>query len=511
MATLTLDGRTLTAAAVSAVARERRDVRLGDDARARNAAAAEAVAALIERGTPIYGVTTGVGPFRSRDVPAAERADHQLRLLRSHAAGGGRPLSAELVRAAMVVRANQLGAGGAGVSDELIDALVAAINAGVVPLARELGSLGTGDLTVLAEIALALLGEGRAWRGSELIGARAALSDAGLAPPPLGPRDGIAFMSSNAASAGHGALVAVDAGRLQAAALATAALSFVAAAADPVVLDGRVHAARPHPGQVAVAACLRELVGPAGAERRARGGDGPVHDPYPFRALPQVEGATLDALRDLEQVVAIELNGAPENALIDPASGAVLPNANFHAAPLALSLDRLRAALAQSTSLVAARVSALLDPGLMGLPAGLSPDPGPHSGAMMLEYTAHAAAADVRSLAAPVAIQTATVGGGIESHASFAPLAARRAQEALDSAAVAVATELVVGVRALRMRGLEPAGTEAGELFEAAVGRLDHGLDDRALSDDVEAARTLVLSHRPATSRWPRPATAVAP
>ena len=508
MATLTLDGRTLTAAAVSAVARERREVRLGDEARARNAAAAETVAALVERGAAIYGVTTGVGPFRSRAVPVAERAEHQLRLLRSHAVGGGRPLSGELVRAAMVVRANQLGTGGAGVSDELLDALVAALNARVVPLARELGSLGTGDLTVLAEIALALLGEGQAWRDSELIGARAALSEAGLAPPTLGPRDGIAFMSSNAASAGQAALVAVDAGRLQAAALATAALSFAAAEADPVVLDQRVHAARPQPGQVAVAARLRELVGPGGEERRDQE-DGPVHDPYPFRALPQVEGATLEALRDLEQVVSVELNAAGENALVDAGSGAVLPNANFHAASLALSLDRLRAALAQSTSLVAARVSALLDPGLMGLPAGLSPRPGSHSGAMMLEYTAHAAAADVQSLAAPVATRTTTVGGGIESHASFAPLAARRAQEALRSAAVAVATELAVAVRALRMRGLEPASTEAGELFEAAAARIDPGLDDRPLNDDVEAARTVVVGYRPAESAWP-PATGVA-
>jgi histidine ammonia-lyase len=159
---------------------------------------------------------------------------------------------------------------------------------------------------------------------------------------------------------------------------------------------------------------------------------------------------------------------------------------------------------------VAARVSTLLDPGLMGLPAGLSPQPGPQSGAMILEYTAHAAAADVRSLAAPVATQTTTVGGGIESHASFAPMAARRTQEALESATVAVATELVVAVRALRMRGLAPAGAETGGLLAAADRRLDPDLADRALSDDIEAARTVVLDHRPASSCW-RGTTPVAP
>lgn len=468
-------------------------MRIADDARARNAAAAEALSALLEDGVPLYGVTTGVGALRSRGVPPGERADNQLRLLRSHAGGAGRPLPAELVRAAMAVRANQLGAGGAGVSDGLLDAVVAALNAGIVPFARELGSLGTGDLTVLAEIGLALLGEGRVWRGTELQPSGRALAEAGLATPSLGPRDGLAFMSSGAASVGHGALVAVDADRLLAASLAVAALSFCAADADRVVLDPRVHAARPHPGQIEVAARMRELLG---GPATARGDDdrAGVHDPYPFRALAQVEGATLDALRALEAVLAVELNAATENALIDAGPPpAALANGNFHGGRLALGLDHLRAAIAQSAALVAARVSALLDPGAMGLPPALSARPGPESGGMILEYTAHAAAAEARSLAAPVTNLTVTVGGGLESHASFAPVAARRTQEALDAAGVAVATELAAAVRALRLRGLEPAGTGAAELFAAAAARLDADLSDHALGDDVDAARQVLF------------------
>jgi histidine ammonia-lyase len=488
-----LDGRSLTPAAVTAVARGGAEVRLDDAARARNAAAARALADLLERGEPVYGVTTGVGGFRTREVPPDERPAHQLRLLRSHACGAGRLLSPDLVRAAMVVRANQLGAGGAGVSDELLVALVDALNAGFVPVVHELGSLGTGDLTVLAEIALALLGEGRAWRGDTPVDAGSALADARLAGWPLGPRDGIAIMSSSAATIGHAALVAAYADRLLGASLRVAALSFIAAAADPAVLDARVQAARAHPGQVAVAARVRELLGAEPAAATSRDSEAPIHDPYPFRALPQVDGATLDALSALEAVLAVELNSASENALIDPAAPAALPTANFHTGSLALALDRLRAALAQSCSLGAARVSALLDPGLMGLPAALSARPGPSSGAMILEYTAHAAAADVRVLAAPVATQTATVGGGVESHASFAPFAARLAQEALDSATVAIATELVVAVRALRMCELAPSGTQAGELFAGAAARLDADLSDRALNEDVEAARRLLF------------------
>ena len=485
-----LDGRTLTPAHVAAVAREGPAVRLNQAARARNAAAAEALARLLDGGTPVYGVTTGVGALRSREVEQSERAGHQLRLLRSHACGAGRPLAPERIRAAMVVRANQLGAGGAGVSDDLFEALIAALNAGFVPFSRELGSLGTGDLSVLADIALALLGEGRAWRADQLVAAGRALDEAGLLVPELGPRDGIAFMSSSAATIGHGALVAVDAKHLLDASLSVTALSFMAAEADPVVLDPRVHAARAHPGQVAIAARMRELLAPYAEGWRARG---VIHDPYPFRALAQVEGAHLEALRELEAVLAVELNAAAENALIDPGAPGALPNANFHAGVLALGLDRLRAALAQSASLVAARVSALLDPGLMGLPAALAARPGQDSGAMMLEYTAHAAAADVRLRAGPVGAQTASVGGGIESHASLAPFAARGTEDALESAAVAIATELVIAVRALRMRGRAPAPGEAGDLFEAAAERLGDDMGDRALSDDIEAARALVL------------------
>jgi histidine ammonia-lyase len=491
-----LDGRSLTPPAVDAVARGGATVALDEAAIARNAAAARAVAELLEQGEPIYGVTTGVGGFRSRAVPPEDRPGQQLRLLRSHACGAGRVLPPEQVRAALVVRANQLGAGGGGVSDELLRALVDALDAGFVPAAHELGSLGTGDLTALAEIGLALLGEGRAWQGDTLVSAETALAEAGLAPPRLGPRDGIAFMSSGAVTIGHAALVATRADRLLEAALRVAALSFMAAGADPVVLDPRVHAARPHSGQVEVAARLREQLGSESAATAREPGT-PIHDPYPFRALPQVEGVMLDALTALHGVLSVELNAASENALIDPEAPAALPTANFHTGSVAVALDRLRAALAQSCSLGSARVSAMLDPGLMGLPAALSTNPGPSSGAMIVEYTAHAAAADVRARAAPVSTQTTTVGGGIESHASFAPLAARMVEEALDSAAVAVATELVVAVRALRMRGLEPAGSPAAELFAAAA-RLGADVSDRALTEDIEAARLLVIEESPA-------------
>src|SRR4051812_42972943 len=232
-------------------------------ARERNAAAERLLRELIDRGDLMYGVTTGVGALRSSPSAREKAGDFQWRLVRSHAGGGGAPLSVEVVRAAMAVRANQIGAGGAGVGDELLDGLLAVLRAGVTPLVRELGSLGTGDLTALAEIGLALGGEGECWVGDEVVPSRDALAWAGLEPVRFGPRDGIGFMSSNAVSIGQASLVFHDARTLLDSALAVAALSYEAAEADAGVLDQRVHAARPHPGQVEVARRLRALLGDA--------------------------------------------------------------------------------------------------------------------------------------------------------------------------------------------------------------------------------------------------------
>ena len=489
MPVVELDGQTLTIDDVVAIARGRAEARIAPAARERNRAAERLVRELLDRGELLYGTSTGVGSLRGAPSQLEDAGDHQWRLVRSHAGGGGAPLTVEVVRAAMAVRANQIGAGGAGVGEALLDGLLGALRTGVTPLARELGSLGTGDLTVLAEIGVALGGEGECWVGDRVVPSAEALAEHGLETVRFGPRDGIGFMSSNAVSIGQAALVFHDATRLLESALAVAALSYEAAEADAGVLDHRVHAARPHHGQVEVARRLRELLSAA----TPRQGPRAVHDSFVFRCVPQVEGTLLDALDRLGTVLAIEINVAGENALMLPRDGVALPNGNFHAGVLTLALDALRGAMAQSASLVAARVSALLDPGVTGLAPQLAKDPGPDSGAMILEYTAHAAAAEVRSLAATAASQTTTVQSGIESHANFAGHSARRTSDALARMAVAVSAELVLAVRALRLRGRTSLGPGLRTLFAAAEASLDPDMGDRPLSGDLEAARTLLF------------------
>jgi len=487
---IALDGRSLTPAQVMKIARDRAETHLSDDARERNAAAERLVRKLLGRGELMYGVTTGVGVLRSSRAGGEDPGDFQWRLLRSHAGGGGAPLTVEVVRAAMAVRANQIGAGGAGVGEELLDALLRALRAGVTPFVRELGSLGTGDLTALAEIAVALGGEGWMWMGDDVVPAADALARVEMKPVHYGPRDGIGFLSSNAVSIGQAALVYHDARRLLESALGVGALSFDATNADRAVLDARVHEARPHRGQVAVAQRLRHLLGDT---RGARSSGAPIHDAFVFRCLPQVDGMMLEALDHLRDVLEVELNVAGENALMLPADGEALPNGNFHAGVLTLALDSLRGAMAQSASLVAARVSALLDPEVTGLSPQLAERPGPESGAMILEYTAHAAAAEVRSLAATAASQTTTVQSGIESHANFAGHSARRTSDALARMAVAVSAELVLAVRAVRLAGRRPTGPGVAALYDAADAQLDPDMQDRPLSGDLETARRLLF------------------
>jgi histidine ammonia-lyase len=298
-------------------------------------------------------------------------------------------------------------------------------------------------------------------------------------------------MSSNAVVVGRAALLVVDARRLLDAWLSVAALSFEAAAADPVALDPRIHSRHHRPGQSAVAARMRELLDGV-TERRRDPGPLAIQDPYPFRAQPQVDGAVHDALLALEETVAHELNFAGENALV--VDGEALPNGNPHAAPLANALDGLRTALASSAALIAARVSTLLDSSLTGLEPFLARPghAGAESGALVLEYTAHAAVAEVRSLVTPVAAQTVSVSRGVESHSSLAPIAARRAFETLGALRVAVAVELVVAVRALRIAGQRPLGAGNQTLWEAADAALNPELADRPLAPDVEVARQLI-------------------
>ena len=471
---LTLDGRSLTCEQVRQAAYGQVMVDLSDPGRARAQAAAEVAAEVMTR-RQVYGRTTGVGANRGQQVSEHDLAGHGLRLLRSHAGGSGPFVAAELSRAMLVVRVNQIAAGGSGVDPGVLGALLDGINGGLSVPVPTYGAIGTGDLTALAATALCLLGE-REWLPSTAVKPRF----------PLASADALAFLSSNAATAGESAIACAELGGLLQAAIVIAAFSHLAVDASTEPYAAQVHAARPYPGQQAVAATMRGLL--AGERRPAAR----IQDPYGYRALPQVHGPAVDAVRNAERAVTTELNAAAENPLIDVAGRTVWHNGNFHTAYVGLALDAVRAAAFQSAALSAARLGTLVEPAFTGLAPFLATDPPPSSGVMILEYVAHSAIADIRRLAAPAALGSAVLSRGVEEHAGFATQSARATTDVVAAYRIVLACELVASVRALRLRGVTPAGPELAQALDRAASTLPAGTADRALDADLQHAQDLL-------------------
>jgi histidine ammonia-lyase len=460
------------------VARDEAPVTVAPEAAAAARAAWETAREVTAR-RPVYGRTTGVGANRNVGLAGDELAEHGLRLLRSHAAGSGPLQPADLGRAMLVTRLNQIGAGGSGVDPAVLGVLADALNRGFTPPVPLYGAIGTGDLTALASTGLCLIGE-RAWR-------------TGTGPPPrfaLRPAEALGFMSSNAATIGEAALACHDLGRLTSAAVVITALSLLAVRGSPEPYAPAVQRGRPA-GQQRVAGRIRALL--AGS-RPADTGPTParMQDSYGYRAFPQVHGPAVDSLEYAGQLVSTELNAASENPLVDPAGHAVWHNGNFHAAYVGLALDSARAALFQTAALAAARLGTLVEPSFTGLHPFAADAPA-SSGIMVLEYVAQSAVADLRRFATPAALGSAVLSRGVEEHAGFSTQSARASTDAVAAYRAVLACELAAAVRVLRMQGRAPA--EGGPLraaFDAADAVLDPRTADRPLDADLASAEGLL-------------------
>jgi histidine ammonia-lyase len=471
-ARIVIDGETLSCDDVQRVAREATAVTVAPAGVAR-AREAWQIARDVVADQPVYGRTTGVGANRIVDVEWDDADAHGLRLLRSHAAGAGPPLTTEIVRAMLVVRLNQLASGGSGVDPGMLGALAEALNRGATPRVSMYGAIGTGDLTALAATALCLLGE-RPWNGPE--------------PGPLfqlHSSDALAFISSNAATLGEAALTVTDLSRLLDASTEIAALALIAVFGSAEPYAPAVHDVCPHPGQRRIAADIRSLLA------YERPTPGRIQDPYGYRAFPQVHGPAVDAAAHLGGVVTREINAAAENPLVDVAGRTVWHNGNFHTAYVGLALDAVRAALFQTAALSAARLGTLCEPAFTGLhPFQSATEAG--SGIMILEYVAHSAIADIRRLATPAALGSAVLSRGVEEHAGFTTQSARATTEAIGAYRIALACEMVAAVRALRLQGRAPAGGRLKELYDRYADVLDPRVEDRPLDADIEAAADLL-------------------
>jgi histidine ammonia-lyase len=469
---LILDGRSLTIGDVVRAAREPGlRVSLDPEARAALVRSRRLVERAIVSGQTIYGINTGFGKLANVRIAPDQLEQLQVNLIRSHAAGVGAPLPAGVVRAVMLLRANVLLRPTSGVRPELVDALVALLNAGVVPLVPEQGSVGaSGDLAPLSHIALALMGEGSVLGANAVRPAAEALSAAGLQPFRLAPKEGLAFINGTQAQTALLALLVHDAGVLWRTATAAAAMSLEALRGTPAPLDERIHEARPHPGQLQAARLMRELLQASEIRESHRDNDPRVQDAYSLRCAPQVLGAVADAIRFAEQTAVVELNASTDNPLVFP-DGEVISGGNFHGQPVAQALDVLALTLTTLQAIAERRVERLVNPDLsQGLPAFLTREPGLSSGFMMVQITAASLVAESRTLAMPASIGSIPTDANQEDFVPMGMAAAYKAQRILANAQLVVAAELLCGAQGLEFLRPLRGGRGVERLYERLRG-----------------------------------------
>jgi histidine ammonia-lyase len=443
-----ITGSDLSPASLAAVARDRAPVRIGPAVRQRIEAAAAVVERAAREGTPVYGLTTGLGPRVVEPVDGAEAALFSLRTLRGRATAAGPPLDRDVVRAAMAVRLNGLCAGGAGAGLAVAEGLAELLNAGVHPRVPRSGSVGASDLCLLAHVGLTLIGEGQAELDGQWLPSAAALQRAGLRPVVLGPKDGLAICSSSAVSVAAAALALVDAEALLSAAQVSAALSMEGFRANLSPLDPRVVAARPAPGQEWAARGLKALLAGGGLAD----GSAParrLQDPLSFRCASQVHGSLRAALDWLADALAPELNGAADNPLVLVEDGEIVSTGNFHIPALSLALDAAAVAIAQVATLASQRQSRLKTERLSGLPSGLTAAGTTGSGLAPLSKTAQSLTLEIGHLATPLALLSTVGGDGVEDDSTAAVQGALRVREQLERLALVIAIELMVAAQAV--------------------------------------------------------------
>jgi histidine ammonia-lyase len=465
------------------------DAALSDEARTKMRAARD----LVERaahGTRehTYGINTGFGRFVSQSIPEEQTEELQLRLLRSHACGVGEPYPAEIVRAAMLLRANALAKGNSGARIDTVELLLECLRRGVLPRVPSRGSVGaSGDLAPLAHLALPLVGEGEAWYEGELLAGADALAGAGLEPTRLAAKEGLSLVNGTQFMAAYGALGIVRARRLAQTADIACALSLEALQGSRTSFLPQIHRLRPLRGQSNSAANVLRLLEGSAINESHKWCD-KVQDAYSLRCAPQVHGAARDLLDYVESTVAVELNAATDNPLVLVEDELLVSNGNFHGQPLAFALDALAMACSELANISERRVERLVNPNLSdGLPAFLTTDGGLNSGFMIPQYVAAALVSENKSLCHPASVDSIPTSAGQEDHVSMGNASGLKAWQVLANSERALAIELLAGAQGVEfLAPLEPGvGVKATHAFVRSLSaRLG---DDRPLAGDIEA------------------------
>jgi histidine ammonia-lyase len=495
---LQLSGQPLSLAEITCVALERELVEIAPQAYAAVHASRRVIEEIVARGDVIYGVSTGFGKLADVQIPSDQLEQLQANLVRSHTCGVGRPLSEPEVRAIMLLRANVLTLGFSGIRLEVIQLLVEMLNRGVWPVIPEKGSVGaSGDLAPLAHLALSLLGEGEAFHREVRLPSGSALQKAGLKPTYLQAKEGLALLNGTQAMHAVGGLALWRAKRLSRVADVAGAMTLEALKGTPAAFDLRIHQARPHPGQQAVARHLLALLCESEIRASHAKDDPRVQDAYSLRCMPQVHGAVRGALEHCEEILGIESSSATDNPLVFTDNGDVLSGGNFHGAPLALAFDYAAIAITDLMSISERRIDRLTNPDLSeGLPAFLAQHPGMQSGFMIPHVTAVALLNEAKVLAHPASVDNLPTSAGKEDHVSMGMTGALKLRTIVENAENVLAIELLAAAEGLEFRRPLKAGLGVERAFtvlRSLVPRLD---EDRALAPDIACVSAAIRDGR---------------
>ena len=485
-----------TLAQLERIYREELPVTLDRAARPGILRAAAAIAAAAAGDAPVYGVNTGFGKLASMRIAPEDTATLQRNLILSHCCGVGDPIPRPHARLLMVLKLLSLGRGASGVRWELIELMEAMLARGVTPVVPAQGSVGaSGDLAPLSHMTAVLIGEGMAdYRGKVMPGAQA-LAAAGLAPIPLGPKEGLAFINGTQFSTAFALAGLFDGWNAAQSALVVSALSTDAIMGSTAPLQPEIHSLRGHAGQIESAGFMRALL--AGSEIRESHveGDQRVQDPYCIRCQPQVTGAAMDVLRQAARTLEIEANAATDNPLVLTEAGLIVSGGNFHAEPVGFAADMIALALAEIGAIAQRRVALMVDPVLsFNLPPFLTPRPGLNSGLMIAEVTTAALMSENKHIAMPCVTDSTPTSANQEDHVSMAAHGAVRLGKLVANLNVILGVEAICAAQGIDFRA--PLQTSAPLHAVVARLRLDVATlgDDRYMAPDLAAAAKLIAT-----------------
>jgi len=490
MQKIVIDGSNLSLDDLINVCRKNYSVELSEEAKINILASRKKVDEFIESNKTIYGITTGFGKFSDVNITKEDSILLQKNLIITHAVGAGNALDTDIVRGVILLRVNALAKGCSGIRLSTINTLLEMLNKGVHPFIPEKGSLGaSGDLAPLSHMVLPLIGLGSAEYKGTIMSGSEAMKKAGIKPVELVAKEGLALINGTQVMTAIGALTLFDGLILSEMADMAAALTFEALNGITTALDPRVHAVRPHQGQIETAQNMLNLL--EGSKMTTIQGEIRVQDAYSLRCVPQVHGASKDALGYVKDKILIEMNSVTDNPIIFEETG--ISGGNFHGQPMALSFDFMAIALAELANISERRLERLVNPSLSGLPAFLVEKGGLNSGFMIVQYSAAALVSENKILSHPASVDSIPSSANQEDHVSMGTIGARKAREIMKNLRRVIAMEMMCACQAIDLRGKKQLGKGTEKAYKIIRDKVSKLVNDRELYEDINLCENLII------------------